>query len=64
MSSPNYQAMTEQELRDYVRRNPEDEDAFQHYLSIIRSRPGVICTTDEEADAQMQRRVASITDRD
>ncbi|MBD6614812.1 hypothetical protein FNW02_02790 [Komarekiella sp. 'clone 1'] len=57
MTSPSYQAMTEQELRDYVRRNPQDEDAFQYYLSIIRSRPGVLCTTDEEADAEMQRRV-------
>ncbi|MBC1237665.1 DUF6887 family protein [Nostoc sp. 2RC] len=57
MSNANYQAMTEQELRDYVRRNPQDEDAFQYYLNIIRSRPGVLCTTDEEADKEMQRRI-------
>ncbi len=53
----NYESMTEKELREYVRCNPQDEDAFQYYLSIIRSRPGVLCTTDEEADAEMQRRV-------
>lgn len=57
MTKPNYELMTEPELRDYVRRNPTDEDAFQYYLSIIRSRPGVLCTTDEEADAEMERRV-------
>jgi hypothetical protein len=57
VTNPNYQAMTEQELRDYVRRNPQDEDAFQYYLSIIRSRTGVLCRTDEEADAEMERRV-------
>ncbi|HYX15679.1 MAG TPA: hypothetical protein VE944_15185 [Nostoc sp.] len=57
MSDTNYQAMTQKELRDYVRRNPQDEDAFQYYLNIIRSRPGVFCTTLEEADAEMQRRI-------
>ncbi|WGV24953.1 DUF6887 family protein [Halotia branconii] len=57
MTKPNYESMTEPELRDYIRRNPQDEDAFQHYLSIIRSRPGVLRTTDEEADAEMEKRV-------
>jgi predicted Ser/Thr protein kinase len=53
----NYESMTEQELRNYVRRNPQDEDAFQYYLSIIRSRPGVLCTTDEEIEAELKRRI-------
>jgi hypothetical protein len=57
VTKPNYESMTEQELRDYVRRNPDDESAFQHYLSIIRSRPGVLCRTDEEFDAELQRRI-------
>ncbi|MCC5638942.1 hypothetical protein LC593_24550 [Nostoc sp. CHAB 5844] len=52
-----YESMTEQELREYVRRNPQDEDAFQYYLSIIRSRPGVLCTTDEEIEAELQKRI-------
>jgi hypothetical protein len=55
----NYESMTEQELRDYVRRNPQDEDAFQHYLSIIRSRPSVLCTTDEEFEVELQKRINS-----
>lgn len=57
MTQPNYQSMTEAELREYVRLNPQDENAFQHYLSVIRSRPGVHCRTSEEADAEMQRRI-------
>lgn len=57
MTKPNFQAMTEQELRDYVRRNPQDEEAFQYYLSVIRSRPQVHCKTSEEADAEMIRRI-------
>lgn len=54
-----YKQMTEQQLRDYVRRNPEDEEAFQYYLSIIRSRPGVLCTTDEEIEAELEKRINS-----
>ncbi|MEH1783979.1 DUF6887 family protein [Nostoc sp.] len=59
MTASNYKSLTEQELRDYVRRNPQDEDAFQHYLNIIRSRPGVLCTTDEEFEAELQKRINS-----
>ncbi|QLE56548.1 hypothetical protein [Nostoc sp. TCL26-01] len=53
----NYESMTEQELRDYVRRNPQDEEAFQYYLTIIRSRPGVLCITDEEFEYELLRRI-------
>ncbi|NEQ28287.1 MAG: hypothetical protein F6K28_56755 [Microcoleus sp. SIO2G3] len=57
MTQP-YEGMTEQQLREYVRRNPQDEDAFQHYLSIIRSRPGrVTVTTDEEFEAELLKRI-------
>ncbi len=57
MTQP-YEGMTEQQLREYVRRNPQDEDAFQHYLSITRSRPGrVTVTTDEEFEAELLKRI-------
>jgi hypothetical protein len=50
--------MTEQELRQYVKQNPQDEDAFQHYLSIIRSRPGrVIVTSDNEFETELRKRI-------
>nr|MDZ8057564.1 hypothetical protein [Nostoc sp. EkiNYC01] len=32
---------------------------FQHYLNIIRSRPGVLCITDEEFEAELQKRINS-----
>ncbi len=38
----NYQQLTEAELRNYVKQHPDDEDAFQYYLTIIRAKPGVI----------------------
>ncbi|MDF5731641.1 MAG: hypothetical protein PUP92_27435 [Rhizonema sp. PD38] len=59
MTRPTYTELTEAELREYVRRNPEDEDAFQHYLSIIRDKPGrVVTRTEEEFDAELRKRIA------
>jgi len=53
-----YQGMTEQQLRQYVKQNPQDENAFQHYLSIIRSRPGrVIVSSDEEFETELLKRI-------
>jgi len=58
MIQPNYKEMTEQQLRQYVKQNPQDEDAFQHYLSVIRSRPGrVIVTSDDEFETELQKRI-------
>lgn len=54
-----YQQLSEAELREYVKRHPEDEDAFQYYLSIVRAKPGVLVTTEEEALAEFKKRLAS-----
>ncbi|WP_017316225.1 DUF6887 family protein [Mastigocladopsis repens] len=53
-----YEEMTDQELREYVKRNPQDEDAFQYYLSRIRSRPGrVVVSTGEQFEAELRKRI-------
>lgn len=57
MTNQNYTTMTEKELREYVRHNPQDEDAFQYYLSITRSRSSVLCTTDEQFEAELLKRI-------
>ncbi|MGI2903091.1 DUF6887 family protein [Tolypothrix sp. VBCCA 56010] len=58
MSNTNYQQLTEIELRNYVKQHPEDEDAFQHYLSIIRAKPGrVVVSTPEQSLAEFQKRI-------
>ena len=38
----------EQELRQYVISNPQDDEAFQHYFSIMRAKPGVVVSTPEQ----------------
>ncbi|NEU73327.1 hypothetical protein PI95_012305 [Hassallia byssoidea VB512170] len=59
MTQPNYELLTEAELREYVRFNPQDEDAFQHYLTIVRAKPGrVVTRTEEEFDAELRKRIA------
>ncbi len=53
----NYQQLTEAELRNYVKQHPEDEEAFQHYLTIIRARPGVVVSTEEQALIEFKKRI-------
>ncbi|MDF5725762.1 MAG: hypothetical protein PUP91_36000 [Rhizonema sp. PD37] len=58
MSNTNYQELTEVELRNYVKQHPEDEDAFQHYLSIVRAKPGrVVVSTPEQSLAEFEKRI-------
>ncbi len=53
-----YQQLTEAELRKYVIQHPDDEDAFQHYLAIMRAKPGrVVVSTDEQLEAELRKRL-------
>lgn len=54
----NYEQLTESELRKYVIQHPDDEDAFQHYLAIMRAKPGrVVVSTDEQLEAELKKRL-------
>jgi predicted Ser/Thr protein kinase len=55
----NYQQLTKKELRDYIKQHPEDEDAFQYYLTIMRAKPGVVVSTEEQALAEFRKRLES-----
>lgn len=59
MSNTNYKQLTKEELKEYVKQHPEDEDAFQHYLSIVRAKPGVVVSTPEQSLAEFQKRIQS-----
>jgi SOS response regulatory protein OraA/RecX len=60
MSELNYQQLTEAELRDYVKNHPQDEEAFQHYLAIVRAKPNrVVVTTGEQLEDELRKRIAS-----
>ena len=60
MSNSNYKQLSETELRKYIKSHPQDEDAFQYYLSIIRKRPNsVVVSTDEQLKAELRKRLNS-----
>ena len=60
MSNSNYKQLSEIELRKYIKSHPQDEDAFQYYLSIIRKRPNsVVVSTDEQLKAELRKRLNS-----
>ena len=60
MSNSNYKQLKEAELRKYVKSHPQDEDAFQYYLSIIRKKTNsVVLSTDEQLKAELRKRLNS-----
>ena len=61
MSDANYQQLTEAELREYVKHHPQDEEAFQHYLKIVRAKPNrVVVSTSEQLEAELRKRLANV----
>ncbi|MEH2259043.1 DUF6887 family protein [Nostoc sp.] len=55
-----YMNLSEADLRQYVITHPDDEDAFQHYLSIMRAKPEcVVVATPEQLEAELRKRLAS-----
>ncbi|MBW4598261.1 MAG: hypothetical protein KME29_01255 [Calothrix sp. FI2-JRJ7] len=60
MTDLNYKQLTEAQLRDYVKRHPQDEEAFQYYLTIVRARPNrVVVSTGEQLEAELKKRLSS-----
>ncbi|AKG21851.1 DUF6887 family protein [Calothrix sp. 336/3] len=57
MNQPNFDNMSDQELLTYVRNHPSDINAFHKYMDRLNARPGILCTTDEEFEAELRRRV-------
>ncbi|MBW4509615.1 MAG: hypothetical protein KME64_24340 [Scytonematopsis contorta HA4267-MV1] len=53
----NYQQLTEAKLRNYVKQHPNDEEAFQHYLTIVRARPGIVVSTGEQLEEELKKRI-------
>ena len=54
----NYQQLSEAELRNYVKTHPDDEEAFQHYLTIMRAKPNrVVVSTEEQALIEFRKRI-------
>lgn len=58
MNKPNYQTMTDDELRDWVRYHPQDTEAFHILMDRLDQRPNkVITRTEEEFEEELRRRI-------
>ncbi|MUG99849.1 hypothetical protein F7734_49280 [Scytonema sp. UIC 10036] len=57
MTQPNFDEMSDKELLNYVRTHPNDTIAFHKYMDRLDARPGVLCTTDEEFEAELRKRI-------
>ncbi|MEH1766527.1 DUF6887 family protein [Nostoc sp.] len=54
----NYQQLSEAELRTYVKTHPDDEEAFQYYLTNMRAKPNrVVVSTEEQALIEFRKRI-------
>ena len=63
MSDLDYRQLSEADLRNYVKSHPQDEDAFQYFLSIMRAKPNrVVVSTDEQLEAEVRKRLEKATD--
>ncbi|MFN6560387.1 MAG: DUF6887 family protein [Nostoc sp. ChiSLP01] len=48
MTKPNFQAMTKQELRDYVLEHRDEQEAFYALVDKLREEPGIEITSMEQ----------------
>jgi hypothetical protein len=55
-----YLSLSEAELRKYVIAHPDDKDAFQHYMEIVRAKPGrIVVKTTEQLIEEIKKRMTS-----
>ncbi len=57
MTQDNFDKMSDTELLTYVRMHPNKTEAFHKYMDRFDARPGVLCTTDEEFEAELRKRI-------
>lgn len=56
-SKPLFQEMSSEELRAYVLSHRDDDEAFYAYVDRIKLKPSVVCTTNEEIEAELHKRI-------
>jgi Xaa-Pro aminopeptidase len=52
-----YLSLNYQELKQYIKAHPQDEEAFQHFLTLMRQKPGVVVNTPEQLEAELRKRI-------
>ncbi len=55
MTASNFEDMTKEQLRDYVRKNPNDTEAFHKYVDMVRATPGRIRIPVDQIDTELPK---------
>ncbi|MFN6472586.1 MAG: DUF6887 family protein [Nostoc sp. SerVER01] len=64
MTKPDFQAMTKQELRAYVLKHRDDQEAFYALADKLREEPGVEITSTEQMHELIEARLDDADVRD
>ncbi|MBW4616363.1 MAG: hypothetical protein KME21_24425 [Desmonostoc vinosum HA7617-LM4] len=54
-----YLSLSYDKLKQYIKTHPQDEEAFQHFLSLMREKPGVVVKGGEAVEAELRKRLSS-----
>ncbi|MBW4591301.1 hypothetical protein G7B40_039040 [Aetokthonos hydrillicola Thurmond2011] len=57
MSQPDFQAMTHDELRQYVLTHRDDNEAFYTYMDKLREVPGIQITSEEQFSQLVEQKL-------
>ncbi|MFN6558351.1 MAG: DUF6887 family protein [Nostoc sp. ChiSLP01] len=52
-----YLSLSYQELKEYIKAHPQDEEAFQYFLNEMRKKPGVVVSTSEQVKSELKKRL-------
>ncbi|MEC4813773.1 MAG: hypothetical protein SAK29_10965 [Scytonema sp. PMC 1069.18] len=55
MTVSNFEGMSRAELRDYVRQNPQDTEAFHKYVDMLRASPNRITILPDQLDTELPK---------
>ncbi|MEC4818953.1 MAG: hypothetical protein SAK29_37610 [Scytonema sp. PMC 1069.18] len=55
MTESNFEGMTRAELLAYVRKNPQDTEAFHKYMDMLAATPGRVKIPPEEIDTVLPK---------
>ncbi len=57
MTDINFDAMSREELRAYVRTHPQDQTAFYTYMERLQNEPGIEITSMEQLDQVVEAKL-------
>ncbi|MBN3940106.1 MAG: hypothetical protein V7L21_25485 [Nostoc sp.] len=57
MTDINLAAMSREQLRDYVKKHPQDQIAFQAYMDRLQDEPGIDITSMDQFEQLVRKKI-------